>query len=88
MGGNSPQVLLDDALSKISAKEIDCALLSGGEALQTMIARLKSGLPLDWLDEPGGSPEMIGNNAIGFSDHEKIHGMDLPTNVYPLQQDV
>ena len=84
MGGNSPQVLLDDALSKISAKEIDCALLSGGEALQTMIARLKSGLPLDWLDEPGGSPEMIGNNAIGFSDHEKLHGMDLPTNVYPL----
>ena len=84
MGGNSPQVLLDDALTKISAGEVDCALLSGGEALQTMIARLKSGLSLDWLDEPGGNPEMIGNNSIGFSEHEKLHGMDLPTNVYPL----
>ena len=27
---------------------------------------------------------MIGNNDIGFSDHEKLHGMDLPTNVYPF----
>mgnify|MGYP003312317663 CR=1 FL=1 len=33
MGGNSPQVLLDDALTKISAGEVDCALLSGGEAV-------------------------------------------------------
>ena len=70
IGGNSPQVLLDDALSKISTGEVDCALLAGGEALQTMISRLKSGLSLDWLDEPGGSPQMIGNNAAGFSDHE------------------
>ena len=84
MGGNSPQVLLEDALIKISSGETDCALLAGGEALQTMIARLKAGMSLDWLDEPGGNPEMIGNNAIGFSEHEKIHGMDLPTNVYPL----
>ena len=84
MGGNSPQVLLEDALVKISTGETDCALLSGGEALQTMIAKLKAGMSLDWLDGPGGSPEMIGNNDIGFSDHEKLHGMDLPTNVYPL----
>ena len=77
MGGNSPQVLLDDAVSKISAGEVDCALLAGGEALQTMIARLKLGLSLDWLDEPGGNPEMIGNNAVGFSDHEKLHGICL-----------
>ena len=84
MGGNSPQVLLEDALIKISSGETDCALLAGGEALQTMIARLKEGMSLDWLDEPGGNPEMIGNNTIGFSEHEKIHGMDLPTNVYPL----
>ena len=51
---------------------------------QTMIAKLKAGMSLDWLDEPGGSPEMIGNNDIGFSDHEKLHGMDKLTNVYPL----
>ena len=67
MGGNSPQVLLEDALVKISTGETDCALLSGGEALQTMIAKLKAGMSLDWLDEPGGSPEMIGNNYIGLS---------------------
>ena len=77
MGGNSPQVLLEDALIKISSGETDCALLAGGEALQTMIARLKAGMSLDWLDEPGGNPEMIGNNAIGFSEHEKIHGLSL-----------
>ena len=47
MGGNSPQVLLEDALIKISSGETDCALLAGGEALQTMIARLKAGMSLD-----------------------------------------
>ena len=56
MGGNSPQVLLDDALTKISAEEVDCALLAGGEALQTMISRLKLGLPLDCLLYTSPSP--------------------------------
>ena len=84
MGGNAPQVLIEDLVKKISNQEINCALISGGEVLQTMIARLKSGLELNWSDHPGGLPELIGNNEEGFSKHEQLHGMDLPSNVYPL----
>ena len=77
MGGNAPQVLIEDLIKKISKQEINCALISGGEVLQTMIARLKSGLELNWSDHPGGSPELVGNNEEGFSKYEQLHGMDL-----------
>ena len=84
MGGNAPQVLIEDLIKKITNKEVECALISGGEVLQTMVSKLKSGLELDWKDDPGGSPEFVGNNEEGFSSYEQIHGMDLPSNVYPL----
>ena len=83
MGGNAPQVLLEE-ISKIHNNEIHCALISGGEVLQTMISKLKSGESLNWEDSPGGRPEIIGINDEGFSKEEKKHFMDLPSNVYPI----
>ena len=84
MGGNAPQVLLEEISKKIHNNEIHCALISGGEVLQTMISKLKSGESLNWEDSPGGRPEIIGINDEGFSKEEKKHFMDLPSNVYPI----
>ena len=84
MGGNAPQVLLQEISKKIHANEIHCALISGGEVLQTMISKLKSGEKLNWEDSAGGKPEIIGINDEGFSKEEKKHHMDLPSNVYPI----
>ena len=84
MGGNAPQVLLQEISKKIQANEIHCALISGGEVLQTMISKLKSGEKLNWEDSAGGKPEIIGINDEGFSKEEKKHYMDLPSNVYPI----
>ena len=84
MGGNAPQVLLEEISKKIHDNEIHCALISGGEVLQTMISKLKSGVALNWEDSPGGKPEIIGINDEGFSEEEKRHFMDLPSNVYPI----
>lgn len=84
MGGNAPQVLLQEISKKIHANEIHCALISGGEVLQTMISKLKSGEKLNWEDSVGGEPEIIGINDEGFSKEEKKHYMDLPSNVYPI----
>ena len=84
MGGNAPQVLLQEISKKIHANEIHCALISGGEVLQTMISKLKSGEKLNWEDSAGGEPEIIGINDEGFSKEEKKHHMDLPSNVYPI----
>ena len=62
MGGNAPQVLIQEVSKRIYNNEVQCALISGGEVLQTMISKLKAGKPLDWEDHPGGSPEIVGIN--------------------------
>ena len=84
MGGNAPQVLIQEVSKRIYNNEVQCALISGGEVLQTMISKLKAGNSLDWEDHPGGSPEIVGINDEGFSSDEKKHFMNLPSNVYPI----
>ena len=84
MGGNAPQVLIQEISKKIYENQCNCALISGGEVLDTMISKLKAGRSLDWKDIQGGEPELIGINKEGFSKMEKEHHMDLPSNVYPL----
>lgn len=83
-GGNSPQIALNELANRIKDKQIDCALLAGGEALDTFVARLKEGLPVNWEDNPGGNPEVIGKSTDGTNDHEKLHGIFNPSSVYPL----
>ena len=83
-GGNSPQIALNELANRIKDKQIDCALLAGGEALDTFVGRLKEGLPVDWEDNPGGNPEVIGKSTDGTNDHEKLHGIFDPSSVYPL----
>tara|TARA_B100001939_G_C16945695_1_gene620206 strand:- start:2922 stop:4478 length:1557 start_codon:yes stop_codon:yes gene_type:complete len=83
-GGNSPQIALNELANRIKDKQVDCALLAGGEALDTFVGRLKEGLPVDWEDNPGGNPEVIGKSTDGTNDHEKLHGIFDPSSVYPL----
>lgn len=84
-GGNSPQMLVNDMAERIAQGDVNVALLAGCEVLGTMVNRLKSGLSLDdWADDPGGAPEIVGTNRPGHSDHEKLYGIDLPVNIYPL----
>ena len=83
-GGNSPQIAVNELANRIKDNEIDCALLAGGEALDTFVTRLKDGLEVSWSDDPGGKPEIIGKSTDGTNDHEKIHGIFNPSSVYPL----
>ena len=83
-GGNSPQIAINELANRIKDKQIECALLSGGEALDTFVTRLKDGLEVNWSDEPGGEPEIIGKSEDGTNVHEKIHGIFNPSSVYPL----
>jgi len=83
-GGNSPQLAVNEMASRIKSGDIDCALIAGGEALDTFVSRLKSGKKIDWSDNPGGSPEIIGSTREGSSEHEKLHGLYDPSVVYPL----
>ena len=83
-GGNSPQLLLNEICNRIKEGELNCALLTGGEALDTFVSRLKLGLEVNWGDEPGGEPESIGSIRDLGSECEKKHGIFDPSSVYPL----
>ena len=76
-GGNSPQLALNELANRIKDNQIDCALLAGGEALDTFVGRLKEGLEANWEDNPGGEPEVLGKSDDGTNDHEKLHGLSL-----------
>ena len=39
-GGNSPQIALNELANRIKDNQIECALLAGGEALDTFVGRL------------------------------------------------
>jgi acetyl-CoA C-acetyltransferase len=83
-GGNSPQLAVNEVSKRINDGNIDCALIAGGEALDTFTKRLKSGLEINWTDHPGGEPEIIGSSIDGANDHEKLYGIFDPSAVYPL----
>ena len=83
-GGNSPQLAVNEVSRRINDGDIDCALIAGGEALDTFTKRLKSGLEINWTDHPGGEPEIIGSSIDGANDHEKLYGIFDPSAVYPL----
>ena len=83
-GGNSPQLLLNEICNRIKDGEVSCALLTGGEALDTFVSRLKTGQDVSWGDEPGGEPESLGSLRDGGSEFERKHGIFEPSAVYPL----
>ena len=83
-GGNSPQLLLNELCIRIKDGESNCAVLTGGEALDTFVSRLKSGAEMDWEDDPGGEPESLGSLKELGSEFEMRHGIFDPSSVYPL----
>ena len=88
-GGNTPQYLVNHFAEAISLGQCESVLLTGGEALATMLAKFdrwyKWFLPKgEWQDNPGTLPMLIGDSRSACNVHEHRHGLDLPANVYPL----
>lgn len=84
-GGNTPQMLVNRYAEKIAQGDAAGVLLVGGEALNTMIARLKAGLDLDaWMDDSGGDPTMLGDSRPAASEQEMRYSMQTPSVTYPL----
>lgn len=84
-GGNTPQMLVNRYSELIAKGEASTVLLTGAEALGTMVGRLKQGLPMDdWFDDPGSDPQIIGEGRPGVSDHEALYGIQTPASTYPL----
>jgi acetyl-CoA C-acetyltransferase len=84
-GGNTPQMLVNRYAEQIADGKCEAVLLTGAEALHTMISRLKHGMDLDaWQDDPGTAPTMLGSDTSPSTDHERLYGMQTPSVSYPL----
>jgi len=83
-GGNMPQYLVNMFAESIVAGDTRAVLLCGGEALRTQHGAERAGLPVSWHDDPGGTPETIGDSRRGWSDHEEKHNMRAAIAMYPL----
>jgi acetyl-CoA C-acetyltransferase len=84
VGGNMPQYLVNRYAQMIASGQIDSAMISGGELLRsTQIAR-KQQMPLDWHEEPGGEPTILGDPRLGWSPEEARHGLKAAIWFYPL----
>ncbi len=86
MGGNSPQMLLNETALDITAGRASCVLLAGAEAWRTRMAARTEGTKPDWTVEPDGTPPAreIGTAVDMNHEAETALGIFLPIQVYPM----
>jgi acetyl-CoA C-acetyltransferase len=86
VGGNSPQLLVNEMAARIQRNELDVAIVGGAEAMHTRWrARREPRVDLTW--DTGDDPPcewVIGDNRPGASDYEAAHSALAPPMVYPL----
>jgi acetyl-CoA C-acetyltransferase len=82
IGGNSPQLLLNELGAEIAAGRLRVALVAGAEAMHT---RRRGPRPLPWT-EPSGEPAapVIGDDRPGWTPEEAMHQAAIPSRFYPL----
>jgi acetyl-CoA C-acetyltransferase len=86
VGGNSPQLLIDEYATRIRAGDCDVVLVGGAESMHTRWrARREPRVELDW-DSGDDAPcsIVIGDDTPGSSEYEMAHLAVAPTMVYPL----
>jgi acetyl-CoA C-acetyltransferase len=83
-GGNMPQYLVNWFSEQIAGGHMRAALIVGGEALRTQHGAERAGVTGVWNEDPGGEPELVGEQKRGWSDHEDAHGMRAAIVMYPL----
>jgi acetyl-CoA C-acetyltransferase len=86
VGGNSPQLLINEMAERIQHNDLDVALIGGAESMHTRWrARREPRVHLTW--ESGDDPPcewVIGDGRPGASEYEAAHSALAPTMVYPL----
>ncbi|HLK42292.1 MAG TPA: acetyl-CoA acetyltransferase [Thermoleophilia bacterium] len=88
VGGNSPQLLVNEAARAIQRGELDVALIAGAEAVYTRLLVRKTQTHLPWssmdVDAGADAPEVIGTDRPGVSDAEMARSLVMPVQVYPI----
>ncbi|HAS09686.1 MAG TPA: hypothetical protein DCS55_04080 [Acidimicrobiaceae bacterium] len=86
MGGNSPQMLLNQTALDIQAGEVSCVLLAGAESWRTRSKYRAAGENPPWTTEPEGTEPAreIGTAVEMNHEAETALGIFLPIQVYPM----
>lgn len=84
IGGNSPQLLINETADAVARGEIRMALIAGAEAFYTLRLARKAGIRLPWPPAAGAPDRVIGDDRWGTQDIENRHGASMPVRVYPL----
>ena len=85
-GGNMPQSLVNQFAEEIAGGGMRAAMIVGGEALRTQHGVERAGLPVSWQEDPGGTPELIGDPRRGWNEHEDRHNLRAAITQYPLYE--
>jgi len=86
VGGNSPQLLVNEMASAIVAGEADVVVIGGAESMHTRWrARREPRVHLEWPTDTGARcANVVGDPRPGTNDIEQAHWAVAPTHVYPL----
>jgi acetyl-CoA C-acetyltransferase len=86
IGGDGPQLLLNDTARAIAAGELDVALLGGGEAVASLRASERAGRPLPWRRQaPRVHPgRTVGEDRAPVNEAEAAAGLTPPVYMYAL----
>jgi len=77
-GGNMPQYLVNRFAEEIANGETELALICGAELLRSTQNARKTGLAIDWNEDPGGEPERAGDISLALVDARRCLAMILP----------
>jgi len=86
LGGNSPQLLVNELAPEIARGDADVVLLGGAESMYTRLrARREPKTWLEWTQaEDPPCPRVLGDARPGTNDYEMAHLAVAPTLIYPL----
>src|SRR5438105_9361810 len=86
IGGDGPQLLLNDTARAILAGEIDVALLGGGEAIASLRASERMGRAPPWRRQPPGAraTRTLGEHRAPVNQAEAAAGLTPPVYMYAL----
>ncbi|HKA94017.1 MAG TPA: acetyl-CoA acetyltransferase [Acidimicrobiia bacterium] len=86
VGGNSPQLLVNELALAVARGDVRAALVGGAECVYTRWrARREPKTWLDWTqaDDPPCT-NVVGDPRAGTNDYEMAHTAIAPTQIYPL----
>ncbi|MGI8513143.1 MAG: acetyl-CoA acetyltransferase [Solirubrobacteraceae bacterium] len=85
-GGNAPVVLLGDLARRISAGELEVALLAAGEAVTPFMRAVSAGRDTGWPGQPEGTlpSRVVGADGDPAHPAELAAGLIAPVAVYPF----